>query len=74
MVDEISYDEIDVFVPDENSFRNKVAQKAASIATRSGELGSAIEFPQGDPSILAQKLFENHFEAYHSLRSNYDLR
>jgi len=73
LIEEISYDEIDVFVPDGDSYRNKVALKAASIATRSGELGSIINFTQGDPNSLMQNLLDKHFMAYHSQRSNFDL-
>lgn len=72
LVDEIPYDEIDVFVPSGDNYRNKVARKSASIATRSGELGSTIEFNAFNPDILIKHLFENHFEAYQSLRSNYE--
>jgi hypothetical protein len=46
---------------------------APSTATRSGELGSAIMFPASDPSALVGGLFENHLEAYQSLRSNYEI-
>ncbi len=73
LVDEIAYDEIDIFVPSGESFRHKVAKKSASIATRSGELGSSIEFSASDPNALIQALFDNHLEAYHALRSNYEM-
>lgn len=73
LVDEVAYDEIDVFVPSGDSYRHKVAQKTASIATRSGELGSAVEFSACDPSALVGAVFENHLEAYHALRSNFEL-
>lgn len=73
LVEEVAYDEIDVFVPSGTSYRHKVAQKSASIATRSGELGSAIMFSASDPSTLIGSVFENHLEAYQALRSNYEI-
>ncbi|RYH00682.1 hypothetical protein EU805_17105 [Salipiger sp. IMCC34102] len=73
LVEEVTYDEIDVFVPSGDSYRHKVAQKSASIATRSGELGSAILFSADDPSALLAAVFENHLEAYQALRSNYEI-
>ena len=73
LVEEVAYDEIDVFVPSGNSYRHKVAQKTASIASRSGELGSAITFSASDPSSLVEAVFENHLEAYQALRSNYEM-
>ncbi len=73
LVEEVAYDEIDVFVPSGNSYRHKVAQKTASIATRSGELGSSIMFSASDPSSLVEAVFENHLEAYQALRSNYEM-
>ena len=73
LVEMVAYDEIDVFVPSGNSYRHKVAQKSASIATRSGELGSSILFSASDLSGLVESLFENHLEAYQTLRSNYEI-
>lgn len=73
LVEEVAYDEIDVFVPSGDSYRHKVAEKSASIATRSGELGSAISFSASDPSALIEAVFRNHLEAYQALRSNYEI-
>ncbi|MEP0942017.1 MAG: hypothetical protein ABJH63_15355 [Rhizobiaceae bacterium] len=73
LVEEMAYDEIDVFVPTGNGYRHKVAQKTASIATRSGELGSAVMFSADDPNALIGTLYENHLEAYQTLRSNYEI-
>jgi hypothetical protein len=73
LVDELSYDEIDVLVQSGASYRSAVALKAASIATGGGELGSTIAYSADDPSEILKAIFQNHYSAYLVQNSNFEI-
>lgn len=68
-----TFDELEVLLQEGESSRHLVAEKAASIATSGGEMGSILYYPQDNPQSLLKKIFEIHFRSYSELNSNFEI-
>lgn len=73
LIEETTFDEIDVFLQEGDTYRNAVAAKAASIATSGGEQGSVIPFEPHAPGRLLEAIFQNHYQSYYVQNSNFEL-